>query len=89
MGQSLGPDAASERLLVRVARFCNWARKLLCQCAGDQAAQEVADHKASRATVGFAQRHNTPKSKSRHNVVRDAGTGKLGGDINVWEASAS
>ena len=81
MDQSLGPDAASERVLVRVARFCKWARKLLCQCAGHQAAQEVADHKASRATVGFAQHDDAPKSKGWHNVVRDAGTGKLGGNI--------
>ena len=43
MDQSLGPDAASERVLVRVARFCNWTRKLLCLCAGDQAAQAVAE----------------------------------------------
>ena len=58
------------------------ARKLLCQqCAGDQAAQEVTEHKGLRATVGFAQRDDTPKSKGWHNVVRDAGTGKLGGDI--------
>ena len=81
MDQSLGPDAASERVLVRVARFCNWSHKLLCQCAGDQATQEVPDHKASRATVGLAQRDDTPKSKGWHNVVRDAGTSKLGGDI--------
>ena len=77
MDQSLGPDAASECVLVRVARFCKGGRILLCQRAGDQAAQEVADHKASCATIGLAERDDTPKSKGWHNVVWDAGTRKL------------
>ena len=79
----LSASGRVECILVWAASIRQRGRQLLCQCAGDNAAKEVPDNKATRPSIWLAQRDDTPKTKGWHNVIWHPGARNLGRQNNA------